>query len=306
MDAISAILDTFHLKASVFERSRFCGHWALTHEGGRHASYHLVVAGQCWLDRLDGTQPSRLGPGDLLVMPRDAPHRLGPVADIGADREPRRQPLGDAETGTGLICGYFGFDEGTTNPILDALPDYLLITAAEAAANPALAGLLELLQAEASREGIGTEAMINHLSDALFIEILRHHLQTTRQPVGLLAGLVDPVVRRALHAIHTRAAEAWTLDGLARAAAASRSSLAERFSATLGAGPMTYLFRWRMQYARRRLHAGDPVAQVAEACGYASESGFSKAFARHYGYGPGAARRGHDARARSTVTEAAS
>jgi AraC-like DNA-binding protein len=54
---------------------------------------------------------------------------------------------------------------------------------------------------------------------------------------------------------------------------------------------MTWLFQWRMQLALRRLRSGAAVANVAAGCGYATESGFAKAFARHFGYGPGAARR---------------
>jgi len=291
MDAISPILDAFRLSASVFERARFCGNWALTHAGRHQASFHLVTAGRCWLDRRDGQPSLALDPGDLLVLPRDAPHRLGPASEIGADREPDRQPLAEAGPGTGLICGYFAFDEGTNNPLLDALPDYLLLRDADIRDNPTLRGLVELLVVEAGRAGDGIEAMINRLSDALFIETIRHHLRTTGAPTGLLAGLADPVVARALQAIHHRPSESWTTRKLATEAAASRSTLAERFSATLGVGPMTYLFQWRMQLARRRLRDGEPVARVAEQCGYASESGFRKAYARHFGEGPGVIRR---------------
>jgi len=133
--------------------------------------------------------------------------------------------------------------------------------------------------------------MVNHLADALFIGVIRHHLATAEQPVGLLAALADPALHRALAALHSRPSEHWTLDNLARTAAVSRSVLAERFTRTLGVAPMTWLFQWRMQLALRRLRSGAAVANVAAGCGYATESGFAKAFARHFGYGPGAARR---------------
>lgn len=291
MDSISPILDAFHLNASVFERARFCGHWALTHAGGEQASFHLVSAGRCWLDRLDGEPPMPLDEGDLLVMPRDAPHRLGPAAELGTDRQPERRPLATPGEGTGLVCGHFGFDEGTTNPILDALPDYLLIRADEARGNRALSSLVELLVNEAARDDAGSEAMINRLSEALFIEVVRHHLATAEAPAGVLAALADPVLARALHALHRHPEADWNLDALARAAAASRSALSARFRAALGVAPMTWLFRWRMQLARRRLRDGDTVARVAERCGYATEAGFSKAVRRHFGEGPGAVRR---------------
>lgn len=291
MDAISTILDAFHLNARVFERARFCGNWALAHAGGEQASFHLVTAGRCWLDRGDGGEPLALDAGDLLVMPRDAPHRLGPAREIGPEREPERRPLAAAGDGPGLVCGYFRFDDGPRNPILDALPDYLLIRADESAGNRSLHALAALLMNEAGRDEPGTEAMINRLSDALFIEVVRHYATTTEAPTGLLAGLADPVVNRALQALHAHPAAAWSLDALASQAAASRTVLAERFAATLGVAPMTYLFRWRMQLARRWLREGAPVARVAERCGYATESGFSKAFSRHFGTGPGAVRR---------------
>lgn len=291
MDAISPILDAFHLNASVFERARFCGHWALSHAGGEQASFHLVISGRCWLDRLDGEPPMPLDDGDLLVMPRDAPHRLGPAADIGADREPERRPLATPGEGTGLVCGHFGFDEGTTNPILDALPDYLLIGGGETRGNPALRSLVDLLVREAARDDAGSEAMINRLSEALFIEVVRHYVANAEAPAGLIAALADPMLARALHALHRHPEADWNLDALAREAAASRSALSARFRAALGVAPMTWLFRWRMQLARRWLRDGATVAHVAERCGYATEAGFSKAFTRHFGEGPGAVRR---------------
>ena len=291
MDAITAILDTFHLRASVFERARFCGHWALTHEGGQHASFHLVSSGRCWLDRMDGEAPLALAAGDLLVMPRDAPHRLGPAPAMGADREPERQPLQGPGDGPGLVCGYFAFDEGLHNPILDALPDYLVIRGPETRADASLHALVELLIAESARAATGSDAMVNHLADALFIGVVRHYLATADQPVGLLAALADPALHRALTALHARPGEAWTLAALARTAAVSRSVLSERFAETLGVAPMTWLFQWRMQLARRRLRSGASVATAAATSGYATESGFAKAFTRHFGHGPGAARR---------------
>jgi AraC-like DNA-binding protein len=55
---------------------------------------------------------------------------------------------------------------------------------------------------------------------------------------------------------------------------------------------MQYLTRWRMTLANDRfLHTGESVAQVAVQSGYESEAAFSKAFKKHFGYGPGAARR---------------
>jgi AraC-like DNA-binding protein len=55
---------------------------------------------------------------------------------------------------------------------------------------------------------------------------------------------------------------------------------------------MSYLTRWRMLLASRRLlESPEPIAQIAAAVGYESESTFSRAFSREMGKAPGAFRR---------------
>ncbi len=83
----------------------------------------------------------------------------------------------------------------------------------------------------------------------------------------------------------------WTVDTLARRAGASRSVLAERFTALVGPSPMQYLTRWRMQLTSTRLIEGGGVADVAAAVGYESEAAFSRAFKKTVGLAPVAWRR---------------
>ena len=107
-------------------------------------------------------------------------------------------------------------------------------------------------------------------------------------PSDWLAGLADPVVARALHADPARA---WTVAGLAREAAVSRSTLAARFKQTVGQGPLDYLTRWRIELAAARIRRGDDtVAVIARDVGYGSESALSTAFKRVTGTSPRAYR----------------
>jgi transcriptional regulator GlxA family with amidase domain len=56
--------------------------------------------------------------------------------------------------------------------------------------------------------------------------------------------------------------------------------------------PMHYVTHWRMQRALDDLSSGSrSVAALAEKYGYGSEVSFRKAFKKHIGKGPGAARR---------------
>lgn len=54
-----------------------------------------------------------------------------------------------------------------------------------------------------------------------------------------------------------------------------------------GVPPLTYLCTWRMRLAQHTLRREDtPVAAIASALGYGSESAFSNAFKRTTGVAP--------------------
>ena len=86
--------------------------------------------------------------------------------------------------------------------------------------------------------------------------------------------------------------EPWTLERLAAEVHLSRATLARRFAELVGEPPLTYLTRWRMDLAARRLKdTTDPVETIARSVGYTSEYAFNRAFSRHRGQPPGRYRR---------------
>jgi len=106
------------------------------------------------------------------------------------------------------------------------------------------------------------------------------------------ASLRDRHLGRALAAMHRRYEIPWTVDTLAAEAGLSRSAFCDRFTAAVGVPPVQYLTRIRMQQAARWLgDQGLSVGEAAQRLGYASEAAFSRAFKRHVGRPPGAARR---------------
>jgi AraC-like DNA-binding protein len=146
---------------------------------------------------------------------------------------------------------------------------------------------------ESEQKRSGSRSVLLRIGELMFVEVLRRYLtRVGAGERGWLAGLRDPVVGRALARLHQEPARAWTLEDLAREAAASRSVLTERFTYLVGEPPMHYLARWRVQRAAAKL-ASDPstkVSAVAREVGYDSEAAFSRAFKRLTGVAPAAFR----------------
>jgi transcriptional regulator GlxA family with amidase domain len=128
------------------------------------------------------------------------------------------------------------------------------------------------------------------LAELVFTEVLRLHLAQAADDelTGWLAALRDPVVGRALALMHAEPAKDWTVDDLARGAAASRTVLTDRFNELLGKPPMRYLGDWRLDLASGLLRrTALSVGQVSSRVGYAAEESFSRAFKKRFGHAPG-------------------
>ena len=103
-------------------------------------------------------------------------------------------------------------------------------------------------------------------------------------PPGWLRLLTDERLRPALRLMHAEPGKPWGLAELARVAAMSRTSFAERFRTVAGEPSLTSLSRWRILLAQRALRDSDiRVGALAVELGYASESAFSTAFKREVG-----------------------
>ena len=139
----------------------------------------------------------------------------------------------------------------------------------------------------------GTAALLSKMAQVLFVETLRRYM--SKLPVGAvgwLAGARDPLVGAALSLLHRDPARPWTLPKLAAEVGASRSVLGERFIELLGAPPLTYLTRWRLQLAARFLETTAKTAlQIALDVGYGSEATFNRAFKRQFRIPPAQYRR---------------
>ncbi len=327
VDPLSEILRAIHFTRAIYYTVDAAGPWPVIQVPpgvelaaglGAHTrtvlSYHVIVEGGCWtgLDTPDGgggLAPVALEPGDVVVYPRGDAYFLTPDLATppsgGADAAAMRGLLAGVADGsipagfsrgpadaerTRFVCGFLGCDAPPFNPLLQALPRMLVVRHGSGR----LERLVDLALAEV--DGAGAASVRERLSESMFIETVRSHLALGAP--GWLDGLGDPVVGRALSAIHAAPAEPWTTATLAHEAGASRSTLSDRFTRLVGQPPMRYLAAWRMRLAADRLSGPEAtVAEAAHDAGYDSEAAFSRAFKKATGVTPGAWRNGRAAAA---------
>mgnify|MGYP003674195076 FL=1 len=148
-----------------------------------------------------------------------------------------------------------------------------------------------LLIAESQEPRCGSNTVLNRLGEVLLVRILRAQLAAGTTTVGVLGGLADPRLSHAIVAMHEHPGRRWSNDQLAEVAGLSLSRFADKFTATVGQTPMSYLRHWRMVLARQDIESGDRVQSVASRYGYASSEAMTRAFRREFGNCPTALRK---------------
>jgi AraC-like DNA-binding protein len=269
-------------------------------------AYHVVTEGSCYANIL-GAAPLTLGAGDVIVFTRGDPHVLASRPGMRADRSApgaldtaaaSRLPIfinygGDGPIAARFVCGFLACDAQPFNPLIDNLPPVIKAGDGPGADTGWLGQFIRLAMSESADHRAGGEGVLARLSELMFIEVVRRHLEALPpEQAGWLAGLRDPFIGKALSQMHGRPAYGWTIEELAREIGLSRSVLAERFATLVGMPPMLYLAKWRMQIASGLLSGGNAnVAAIAAEIGYESEAAFSRAFKKMMGVPPSLWRR---------------
>jgi AraC-like DNA-binding protein len=176
------------------------------------------------------------------------------------------------------------------NPAAESLLQQALPPVGHVRASAGATGLRDTLDGlfeEAAGRRVGSAFAIRQHGQLLLLEVLRAYVDQAEMPPGWLRVLTDERLLPALGLMHAEPGKPWRLEELARAAAMSRTSFAERFRTVAGVPPLAYLNRWRMLLAQRALRDGDArVGSLAVELGYGSESAFSTAFKREVGESP--------------------
>jgi len=288
MEALSDIIRLFRMHVDVYHNAQICGNWLYNeHELGQ-TCFHMVTKGECRLD-VPGHMSTILDWGDLVIFPREVPHSMQPVGEeSGAQKV---VPFDQAEglQGTGMLCGQAHFNHRGSSFLLDGLPTVFIVRFNEK--HEWCCALIKLIVAESTAPSIAAPAILDRLSELLFVYAVRQHLIDARENSGILALFADARLQKAIGAIHGAPGADWTLERLAREASMSRTTFAETFRRVSGWTPAKYLTWWRMQLAWSKLSEGQTSASIVETVGYKSEAAFSRAFQKHFGVPAGKVRR---------------
>ena len=264
-DRLSALLQRFELHARVFYSGALCG--MADFDGGTGVGHlHLVRRGPLGVTDTLGRH-SVVSEPSVLFFPRAGAHRLD-----GGERD-----------GADVVCASVDFGVGDENPLLRGLPALLSVPLARL---PGLDLAVQLLFSEAQASRCGHGAVVDRLTEVLVIQLLRHALAHQLVDGGVMAGLADTRLAKAISALHADPARTWTLDTMAERAGMSRARFAAHFTRTVGVPPGDYLINWRLGLARTLLRRGLPVKQVAAEVGYVSPGAFGRVFLQRLGSTP--------------------
>ncbi|HET9818860.1 MAG TPA: AraC family transcriptional regulator [Rhodanobacteraceae bacterium] len=272
VDRLSSLMDRFRVRAHLFHAGPLCGLTQFDARPGR-GFLHVLRHGELVVThpphsgappRVEVAEPA------LLFYPRPLAHAFHNAPDEGSD----------------FVCASLDFEGGLQHPLARALPPLLVLPLRSV---EGLEQTLALLFAESARVRCGQRLLADRLFDVLLLQLLRwllDHSAEASLPEGLLAGLADPKLARALTAVHEKPGADWSLAAMAEAAGMSRSGFALAFKQRVGSTPVEYLTQWRMAIAQSLLRSGVPVKAASVQLGYRSASSLSRAFTQTVGVSP--------------------
>jgi AraC-like DNA-binding protein len=232
----------------------------------RTAKLHLLRSGDAAF-QLDQQKPVVITEPSLLFIPRPCGHSLSASSEQQVE----------------LVSAALSFDGGLDNPLTTALPAYVVMPLADLAM---LSGNLNWLFDEAFAQHCGKNAVLNRLFELVVIQLLRYMMANRSVSTGMMAGLADLRLSKAVTLMHDQPAKAWSVAELASAASMSRASFAAKFHKVVGITPADYLVSWRVSLTQKLLREGRPIALIADEVGYESPSALARTFRRKTGHSP--------------------
>lgn len=304
MDTLSDVLSSVRFQGAMYGLFECGAPWGIRMPDAQgHVRLFAVVRGGCLLQFKGESKPISisLAAGELVLCCKDlscdvtdaAGSAVVPIQEIATEMPTRGHvlKLGGNGAHSSLMMGCFTLDAQRTNPFVASLPSIIHLSSQQVQCEPGLETGLRLLISEVSGSGPGGDILVNRLSDAIFVQIIRAYIaqiKRCKETPGWLKALADPEIGAALNLIHEKPDAPWTVATLADSVNMSRTSFATKFATLVGQTPIDYLTSWRMQKAVVLIRDEKAnVEEIASAVGYTSRAAFSKAFKKEIGQSPG-------------------
>ncbi|WP_263354751.1 AraC family transcriptional regulator [Acidicapsa acidisoli] len=265
MDRLAPFFEKFSLTARMFYSGFLCGSSA--DQDSEYAGYlHVLRKGRLKITRPDARQMVIDTPS-ILFFPRPRLHRLH----------------GPEQEGAELVCATIEFGAGMLNPLIASFPEPLVLPLD---ALPELEPTLQLLFSEAFSKLPGRQTAIDRLFEYLFVLLIRSAMNAHLVDSGVLMGLSDSRLGKAIEGMHKHPEAAWSLEQLAQLAGMSRTRFAAYFRQVVGVTPFDYLANWRLGVAQTMLRKGNSLKLIASAVGYANATALTRIFTQRVGMSP--------------------
>lgn len=305
MDVLAEVMSLLRTQGQLYGRLELSAPFGLQFPGNKGICL-IVTRGSCLLV-VDDHPATPLVGGDFVFLPApksytltsDAKQRVRSAAKLVPPEQFHQTRLiehGGGGTPASVIAGCFTFASPESEMLVKHLPPIVHL-AASSHESPWFASTLQQLAAEAIGNQPGSAAIVDRLSEVLFVQAMRSQITSMlgSDKPSWLRAIVDPQIGEALRHMHAEPDLGWTVPTLAKSVSMSRSAFADRFRRLVGETPLDHLTRWRMVRAAAMLREdrSTTMSAVANEVGYESESSFGKAFKRVMGTSPGEYRRQH-------------
>ena len=290
---IDRIIETLHVDFDKLAECLVSPGWRLSMPPQDLPAIHYNLSGSGSM-RVASYPSIVLAPHTLVICPprRAVEFRAGPDGSHNqrtvlqwpgsASGGVRRLIAGNRAPEITLICGYFRASYGISLDLFAHLSAPIVETFGE---HDQLDKKLCVALDELVAQQVGSRAMSSSLLKQVLVAIMRRSLASPDRWMARFAALTDPKIARAFSAMVAKPAAPHTIQTLARASGLSRSAFMSRFTAAMGAAPMTLLRELRMRHARTLLNSRNvSIKQAAAAVGYSSPQGFLNAYRRAYGH----------------------
>lgn len=234
-----------------------------------HGQFGIGIVDRGAQRSFSGRGTVEAGAGDVITVNPFEVHDGTPIGDAGrAWRMLYLDPGVVAELATDLHPGHCGDAEFDRPVIHDA----------------DLAPRMHLLFAQMTVPAAQSDALLREqllfsvLADALHAanDRTNHHIETAPDAIQLARTRIDDDPAAAI-----------SLLDLAHETGLSRFQVLRGFARVTGLTPHAYQVQRRVALARHLIAQGQPLAEVAAACGFADQSHMTRQFVRKYGVSPG-------------------